>query len=372
MNQNNLRRIRLKLASLAAFSLLLTQIAGAQTYFTNSSFGDLIAGFRKTGAAVETNEMVVYLGNITNFIKLPVGTTIPITNYSATQINYMCPDNLENLQWSVFSYFERTGTLHPNPWVTPVGTFPWPTCWLTQARTSFNTPSTPPARLSSGDESTLGSPKIASVSSGAVEIGESDAPTNQFNNSLVVVEPTSFDTTSKPTYNFQVADSATPSVGDFGGYTGYNIENTTPAPFSSAVRSDLFQFVVSGSVDPLSGQSTGNAYYLGYFTLNTDGTMTFTRDTASVSNPQPQPPVLSISTSISSGGGGGGSQVTSVISFNTTNAANYTLYYTNAAGLTTPVSNWPSITTGITGNNTVQSVTNVSTDPTRFYSIGAQ
>lgn len=370
MNQKPLRRIRLKLAAFGVFCLLAAGNSGAQTYFTNSGYGDLIAGFRKADVLTENNELVVYLGNITNFINLSVGTTINITNYSQVQITNMCPDNLNDLQWSVFATFQQGGLSTP-PWVTPVGTFPTATAWQTQPRTNFSTPSMPPGRFNSGDGQQLRQ-KIISVSNGADQIAPtlySGGATNQFNNILLVTEPKSYDP-SEETYSYQI-DPTDSGVGNFGGFDSYNIENTTPTPFATAVRSDLFQFVPVNETDPLSGQTTGNAYYLGYFTLNTNGTMTFTRD-ATVSNPQPQPPRLSISTSISAGGGGGGEQVTSVISFSTTNAATYTLFYTNSTGLTTPITNWPSISMTVTGDGLVHSFTNSSTDPNRFYSVGAK
>lgn len=371
MNQKPLRRIRSKLAASAVFFLLLAGIADAQTYFTNSGYGDLVAGFRKTGSFAENYELVVYLGNITNFINLSVGSTVNITNYSHVQITNMCPDNLANLQWSVFATFQQGGLSTP-PWVTPVGTFPTATSWQTQPRTNFSTPSTPPARFISGDGQQLRQ-KIVSVSNGADQIAptlNSGGATNQFDNIVLVTEPKSADQ-SYNSYSYQI-DPTGSGIGNFAGFSTYNIENLTPSPFNSAQRSDLFEFAPLGETDPLSGTTTGNAYYLGYFTLNTDGTMSFTRDATTVSNPQPQPPRLSISTSLSAGGGGGGEQVTSVISFSTTNAATYTLYYTNSTGLTTPITNWPSISMTVTGDGLVHSFTNSSTDPNRFYSVGAK
>lgn len=353
------------LIALAGLPLLFSQIADAQQYFTNYPYGELIAGFRKTGGAVENNEMIVYLGNITNFIALSVGTTIPITNYSNAQITHMCPDNLANLQWSVFAAFAQIGI--GNPWVTPVGTFQNATLWQTQPRTVFGTPSTPPARLTTGFSTKIRADITGMISGAATDIGPSLGPTNQYNDFLVCTEPTSDDSTEK-TYSYIIDPTAT-GIGNFNFNDAINIENVTPSPFSSPQRSDLFEFTPSGLSDPFNGTSS-STYYLGYFTLNTDGTMTFTRDAASVANPQPLPPVLTISTSIISSGGS--NQENSVISFNTTNAATYTLYYTNASGLTSAVSNWATMSTTVTGDGLTHSVTNTSSDPNRFYRIGAQ
>ncbi len=97
--------------------------------------------------------------------------------------------------------------------------------------------------------------------------------------------------------------------------------------------------------------------------------MSFTRgaSSSSGSNPPPPQPVLTIAGSLISGNG----QVTSTISFNTTNGATYTLYYTNSAGLNTAVTNWPSLGGSITGDGSVHSFTNSSTDSSRFFSVGA-
>jgi hypothetical protein len=112
-------------------------------------------------------------------------------------------------------------------------------------------------------------------------------------------------------------------------------------------------------VDPHTG-TNGLAYYVGYFRLNSNGTMTFTRDIASSQSLPPPPPFLSIRRVGN----------TSTISFGTTNGATYTLYYTNAAGLTQPVANWPASVTTITGDGNTNSFTDSSSDPMRIYRVG--
>src|SRR5579863_10464182 len=81
--------------------LASTQFVDAQ-FFTTTGFGDMIAGFRKTGANKGTYQLVVNLGNVTNFLAVPAGSTIPISAYSTTQLGNAFP-NFNNLQWSVFS-----------------------------------------------------------------------------------------------------------------------------------------------------------------------------------------------------------------------------------------------------------------------------
>src|SRR5262249_231674 len=58
------------------------------------------------------------------------------------------------------------------------------------------------------------------------------------------------------------------------------VENTTPASFNAAVRSDLYRSRPTGYSDPDTASSTPPAYFLGSFQLNPAGTMSFTRAAA--------------------------------------------------------------------------------------------
>ena len=103
------------------------------------------------------------------------------------------------------------------------------------------------------------------------------------------------------------------------------------------------------------------AVYKGYFTLGSDGSLTFTPATAPVYTPPP-PTRLSIAHSGN----------TYTISFGTTNnGAIYTLHYTNASGLTAHVTNWPASPTTVTGNGLTNSILDTTTDPNRFYRVTA-
>jgi len=96
---------------------------------------------------------------------------------------------------------------------------------------------------------------------------------------------------------------------------------------------------------------------LGNFSLNASGVVTFnTLSTA--------PPVPKIVSFVRSGS-------TDSVYFTTTNGSfTYTLYYTNAAGLTAPITNWIASPTTIVGNGNTNSLTDTSTDANRFYRIG--
>lgn len=112
----------------------------------------------------------------------------------------------------------------------------------------------------------------------------------------------------------------------------------------------VFFKVLANNTDPVQ---------IGNFTLAANGVLTFTTNSATAV--VPAPPVLSI---IRVG-------TTSTISFLTTNGATYKLYFTNTAGLTSTVTNWPSSATTVSGNNATNSINDITTDSDRFYRVMA-
>jgi hypothetical protein len=97
---------------------------------------------------------------------------------------------------------------------------------------------------------------------------------------------------------------------------------------------------------------------LGTLTLNGSGVLTFN----AVANTPPAPRIVSITRT----------NTTTWIYFTTTNTFTYTLYYTNSAGLSTSVSNWPASATTVTGNGSAATnyITDTTTDALRFYRVG--
>jgi PKD repeat protein len=296
MIKDHFRSLGSKVALLAA--LAWPTIGAAQTFFTSTTTGDVDAGFRKMGTFQEKYEMVAYLGNITNFLAVPAGVTINVTNFNYQQLTNMCPDNLANLQWSVFSTFSG------NALTNSLGVFPLETCWYTVPRASVNSPTTPVARFGRTTEGSLEEP-IYAVSVGANLISSGLGSTNVYNNTLVVLEPDNNANFTTYLLTANIGDPGAnggPAWGDFGGITfTFTVENTTPSPFTSATVSDFYMNVPASSgriinLDPLTGLQNGNADYLGYFTLNPNGTMTFTRASAT-----PAAPVASFAGSPTSG-----------------------------------------------------------------------
>ena len=210
-------------------------------------------------------------------------------------------------------------------------------------------------RLSSHNQASISS-LIDSIGNNAFLISLGMGATNTDNNSTLVREPAG-GTRSLSTF---VGDLLNPSVGDFYGEMDTPVENTTPSDFTTPVVSDLYESVPGGYADPESGTTSGAAYYVGSFTLNPDGTMSFTR--ASSSSPA-TPPAPSITSVVRSGD-------TSTIYFTTASGSfTYTLYYTSSAGLSAPVSQWAASPLSLAGDGSVDHLSDTTTNMDRFYRI---
>lgn len=332
--------------------------AGIAQYFEYNPNGDLLAGFRKTGQFQGNYELVVNIGNITNFLAYSAGTTVAISNVSPARLTDSFPDGYGNLQWSVFAAFPAS-----SPWVTSFGAFPKTTLWYTFPSATAASQTVPPQRVFTSAQATVRQ-RIESVGPGAYAIGAGDLiATNADNNAFLVREPVTYSDNILTAF---MGDPSDPSLGDFGGQAfTYSVENTTPGTFASAARSDFYQSCPASYgtgiyVDPITDLTNGPAYFVGYFLLNPNGTMTFTRaSTNSVVSTPPPPVRLSIARSGNA----------SMISFLSSNSVTYTLYFTNAAGLGAPVANWPLLSGAITGDGTTKSFQDATTDPARFYRV---
>jgi hypothetical protein len=332
---------------------VLPCVANAQ-FFNYSDSGDVMVGFRKTGAFQGNFELVVDVGPVTRFLALAIGGSLSISSYLPAQLSDSFPDGYANLQWSVFSAFAGD-----NNWTNSLGIFPAATTWYTRARTNTASQSLTPVRFRLGSSQALRQ-AIISVGYGAQTISSALVTTNSDNNTQLVREPISYNYDDLTAF---IGDRADTSLGDFGAAAFvYSVENTTPGSFTSPARSDLYQSCPLSTVDPLTGKTTGSAYFVGYFTLNTDGTMSFTRaSTNSVPPPPPPPTKLLV----------GRVGATMTISFGTTNGATYTLHYTSGSGLGARPSAWSVLSSPVTGDGSTKTFTDTSTDTERFYRISA-
>ena len=349
MTKSHCPRLFSKTALLAGLAVLAGAHSARAQFFNYSGKGDLMAGFRKPG--VGTYELIVNLGNVTNFVALTPGATVSVTNFSPAQLTDAFP-SYASLNWSVFATF--TGP--PNS--TYAG-YQLDTIWFTAPRADASTQSAPPTRKSASAQSLVQS-LMDSIGKGAHTTSVNYGSTNADNNSVLVRE------LSSDTHNLNlsvfIADPQDVTIGDFGGNLAATVENTTPSTFNAAVRSDLYQVVPNGFTDPNSGTTTGAAYYVGYFTLNPAGTMTFTRASTAVVLPPPPPQIVAITRAGN----------ISTVYFTTTNGSyTYGLNYTASSGLPTPAATWTVSPTTVTGNGLTNSLTDTTTDPNRFYRVTA-
>ena len=325
-------------------TVLLTDTLTAQPFVAHN--GDLVAGFRKTGTHQANFELVVNIGNITNFEALQPGTSITISNFSAAQLSNAFSD-YNFLQWSVSGSF---------PGVAKWAGFPSSTIWYTLARTDIQVQSQPPQRVASGGQQQTRQ-AVVSVSIGASSISANLGTSNDNNNVSLVREPIN-DPNNLTSF---LADSSNPAVGNFGSTLPFSIENTTASTFPAPARSDLYQSCPSGTVDPVTSSTSGAAYFVGYFTLDPSGTMSFTRASTNTVIVPPAPPILSITRT----------GATTTISIPTTNSITYTLHYTNSPGLTSPITQWPASQQTIAGDGSTKSFTDTSSDSDRIYRVEA-
>lgn len=329
------------LAVLAIVLPATVTMVGAQQ-FTYSNKGDLLLGFRKTGANQANFEVVVNIGSITTFESLAPGASVAVTGYTPAQLGNAFQD-LNNLQWSVSAAVPGISTWQGNP----AGTL-----WYTRARTDIATQSTPVDRFAVSAQANV-STKMSSVGSGATTISSNLGTASENNTATLVREPTG-DSSGLSAF---IGFSQDATLGNFE-YLPTNTENTTPASFTTAVRSDLYRAYPTTKTDPDTGLTSGAAYYVGYFELDPNGNLTFTRASGTVTPPAP---------TITIGRAGN----ISTVSFLSANNASYTLHYTDLAGLTTPVSTWQTGET-LPGNGSTVSFQDTSPDANRVYAVSAQ
>jgi hypothetical protein len=229
----NLKKTRLEIVIMKKHLTALLAMAGiafvaqdvsAQTTYTGR---DLILGLRTTGGA---NDLEVNVGQASLYYGASSSFLVP--GVTAADINATF-GNFNNVLWSVGGAV-RTGD--GGDTAIPVSTL-----WVTRARTDVNSQSTPWIRQSSGALAPSAT-KIASV--GANYGGQT--PTANSPTAAVIPDG------SAQSYHTFVG------TGNYGGSFQGNVENLTPASFSSGSSvSDLYE------IRPGSGAST----YLGYFSF---------------------------------------------------------------------------------------------------------
>lgn len=297
----------------------------AQTFaYTNC---DLVAGFRMSGGSYD---LVVDLGPVAAFENLTPRSITPITRLSATQLGDAFP-SLDGVTWSVSAVVRSQTYPDPNE-----------TLWVTSPRPDIYTPGRAWTRQSqwtlggaAGQIDAIGA--FAAVYGNAQPAGPDNSPTG------ILI----------PTGNQYAYDYLIGSYGDFAGTFQGNAENTTPDDFDTAglpSRSVLYKLI------PATGSDKGSpGSIIGFFDFKPDGTMSFTAG--------PPPERTAISKIAHQG-------TTTTVWFPTISLVGYRLRYTDAAGLSTPVSTW-SVGAALVGDGTALSLQDTSSTSNRFYAVEA-
>jgi hypothetical protein len=314
--------------------IILAVAGSAYAGFTYNA-RDLVLGFRVDGGG--DYEMTINAGPVSTFYSLPVGQTITVSNITPSLLTSTFGD-LNNLDWSAAADVRTNGD----------ASFPIQTDWVTQQRTDLNTQSTPwptrsqfsQANANAKIDGIAGSPDLGAVSYGG------QVPTGPTNTATLVVIPGGL---SPYAYSTFVGN------GNYNNTFPGVVEASTGPTFTTdgqVVRADLYQ------LKPSSPNGVGT--YLGYFEFNTNGVMTYTSG-PSGGITVPRPGITGV-TRVGT---------TTTVIFTTVNGGQYSLRYTNNAGLKAPVSTWPVAGSPISGNGSTNSISDVTGDAQRFYSISA-
>jgi len=322
-------RIGRGIAALGAGLALGTTVQAAPFLYAP---GDLVLAFRQTGNA---SDYVVNIGKASSFSTLAPGTTVPITNLSASTL-YAAFSSVNGLQWSIAA--ANRPPLVPG--------FPLQTLWVSAPRLDPNTPASPWLRKGQSAQGNAGS-QIEGVGANAAQ-SSSLLPGGSDNTATGVVIPV-----GAP---FPIG----PVIGTDGNYQGAfqgRVENVTPDDFDGAPanvsRSDLYEL--------LPGTIAGGTYdtpgrLLGYFELQPNGSLTFHAGAA----PPPAPTISGI----------GRVNGVATVSFTTVASANYRLRAVSTLGA--PVSAWPVVSGPIAGTGSILSLHETNAASSRFFAVEAQ
>jgi hypothetical protein len=335
--------MKLKLHAIAVLLLslagLCAPVQSVQAQAFNDNARDLILTFRKTGfdGSGDIGQYVfeVDLGQASIYYGAAAGSAIPITAYSATDQLATLFDSLNDLSWSV-------GGCVPNAGDSGDPSIPNSTLWVTEPRQVPNVPASPAWHRSGSFTQGQADSKINSILDNAATWAASTPPDPLTNAPSFAAIP------AGDVYN------ANGSLGGAGNYLGTfqgDVEATTLPTFTTDGTNSISDFY---ELEPGSGPGT----YLGYFELSTNGAMTFYAGPFAMSYPAP---TLSVSTD-------GAGDV--FVSFPSTANGTYTLFYTNTAGLTSPVSAWAAVSTNIIGDGTVKSFQQTISGKGTFYAVG--
>ncbi len=301
---------------------------------TSYATGDVLICFRNAGAGYD---LVVDAGPVATFAGYAANSRHTVSAYSAAQLADLNA-NYGSTSWSAFTCL-ADGTLY-----------------VTRANTNavVYTQTAPLAEQSYGIQS-ITAGRIGMIPTGATNfLGNASAPYSDSTLAAIVEDDIS---ASSPNYlsGTSYHDALFGSYGSatFNGTLTKTPEITTPSNFKNLgknLRSDFYQVMPTATY--------GQATMIGYFELNTNGTMSY------VAYPT-QTPVIEKTTFVRTGN-------VNTFNYDTGLYGTYTLRATNAAGLTVPPTSWPSLGTLSSGDLNSHVATDTTTATNRFYSITAQ
>ena len=228
--------------------------ASAQTFSYSSR--DLVAEFRRTGSA----DLTIDLGSIDTFTALSPSQTINLTTrYDISSQLLATFGSVDSLTFSVIGThkFGLVNAIEPQY-----------TTWLTSPRTDPDVQSALPNRYTTsatqGLQSAVGGILGDGGTKGAL-VYASSASYPPSSSTAIVIPTTGTDAVNSYTSLYTGTGGLKSKVNSPG------IENTTPVDFSSSggvVRSDLYEY--------LPGSPSSKATYLGAFSLDASGVLSFT------------------------------------------------------------------------------------------------
>ncbi|HEY2329839.1 MAG TPA: hypothetical protein VGI63_08510 [Verrucomicrobiae bacterium] len=312
------------IALLAGFAAA-EALAGTLTSYTT---GDVLLCFRKPG----TYDLVVDAGQISSYTNVAPNTRITVNQYTGGQLGEV---GTNGVSWSAFTWSDDY------------------TLFITKPRVSLDTQTSPWLNKSqSSQQATAG--RMATIITGAAENIAFHPPSQPaLNTANAVVEEDN--SVANPNYKngLSYRDAIFGSGGLANFYTTFQgvPENTTLASFTDdgiVQRSDFYQVSPTGS---------GNAKFLGYFEIATNGMMTY------VAYPSTTPVIKSITHD-------GSNQTT--ITYKAGLYGTYTLRGITSLATGTAQGSWTAIQTLTSGDTATHSTTFTDTDTIKFYTITAQ
>lgn len=300
---------------LAAFAAGTVQMASAVNY----SPTHLMLVFRQDG----TKDVEFDIGSVSNYLALANGAQTSVT-YNLNTVVTNFGGSLNNVKFAVVATTDPLGDPLPRCWTTDGHVF---TAAADMSGSGFN-------GLQSDINNVGVAASIYTVSNAApFVVNVSGAPN------------------SSGSYDYIVSGGTLASVSTMNGDAPTPVGSITPLPVDALFPTTLaFYEVQLNNTTPKPPGTLAGA-----FTLDVNGTLTFTRGAL--------PPLYAAAVTGVGVDTLGGS---ATVSFSTTNGVNYQLQYS-----TSPTGGWVAVPGALAnGNNTVQSLTNFSaTDPARFYRV---